>query len=134
MATSAQHAALDKVFEEKEEEYHQHSLMKPRFEDFKLQFEGLHSQVADQIPLQTAQPEEAVEKKASKQESRVASRQDQDTMPQYLMTGSLPVQGPATHSYIPTQPMPAMSAPRFDITSPVTRAESESPLSLDVKS
>lgn len=47
MAITPEHASLDKVFEEKEEEYHMHSLMKPRFEDFKLQFEGLHDQVAD---------------------------------------------------------------------------------------
>ena len=44
------HAALDKAFEETTEEYHQHSLEKPNFDSFRLQFEGPHSQVADKIP------------------------------------------------------------------------------------
>lgn len=49
MADSPAHSSLEKAFDESNEEYHQHTLMKPRFEDFKLQFEGLHAQVADQI-------------------------------------------------------------------------------------
>ena len=110
MHESKQHAALDHAFAESGEEYHMHSMMKPRFEDFKLQFEGLHSQVADSMPL--------------------AEKQQEDAMPYQLRTGSLPIQGAQTKSYIPTQPRRTMSSPM----SPVQRTEVESPLSLDVMS
>ena len=36
MVDSPEHMKIDKAFMESEEEYHQHTLMKPRFEDFKL--------------------------------------------------------------------------------------------------
>lgn len=55
MVEKKSHAALDKAFEESEEKYHVHSLEKPSFEAFKLQFEGLHSQVADKIPKAAAE-------------------------------------------------------------------------------
>ena len=42
MATSPEHSKLDEAFKQSTEEYKAHRLMKPRFEDFKLQFEGLH--------------------------------------------------------------------------------------------
>ena len=47
MQEDKSHAALDKAFHETEDEYHVHSLAKPSFDAFRLQFEGPHSQVAD---------------------------------------------------------------------------------------
>ena len=48
----SKHAAMAATFREKEQEYHEQRLMKPRFEDFKLQFTGLQrvGRVADGIP------------------------------------------------------------------------------------
>ena len=68
----SKHAAMAATFREKEEEYHEQRLMKPRFEDFKLQFTGLQrvGRVADGIPLPSEdkvekQPEEPPMKPAS---------------------------------------------------------------------
>jgi hypothetical protein len=45
-----QHEKLEQAFEKSQEEYHDHILMKPRFEDFRLQFQTPSKQVADKIP------------------------------------------------------------------------------------
>ena len=47
---SKKHAKLDEAFHEAASEYHAHTFEKPTFDLFRLQFDGPHSQVADQIP------------------------------------------------------------------------------------
>lgn len=59
MTENPKHASLDKTFEKNREEYHQHALMKPKFEDFRLQFVGPHDQIADAIPSKAASTEDS---------------------------------------------------------------------------
>ena len=55
MTESKRHAALEKAFRRSEDEYHQHTLIKPSFKDFKLQFQTPKQQVPDQIPPEVVQ-------------------------------------------------------------------------------
>ena len=48
---------LDRAFKASEEDYENHKLMKPRFEDFKLRFVGPHDQVMDSATTFTASVE-----------------------------------------------------------------------------
>lgn len=53
MVDHPKHAALEDAFKKSEEEYRQKILMKPRFEDFKIQFRGPTSSIAEKIPEST---------------------------------------------------------------------------------
>lgn len=54
---AAEGSELDRAFKASEEDYENHKLMKPRFEDFKLRFVGPHDQVMDSATTFTASVE-----------------------------------------------------------------------------
>lgn len=81
IAEYMKHESVHEMFEKQQEEYHQHTLMKPKFDDFRLRFEGPHPGHADNIKSTETSEEEANPIKASADGSidfqRIARERDE---------------------------------------------------------